>query len=289
MAVGAPEDASMPEIIPIPALRDNYIWLVRDGHHAAVVDPGDAAPVLAYLEREGLALTGIVITHHHWDHVNGIEALTARFPVPVYGPARESIPGRTHPVAEGDVFKVPEVALELSVVDVPGHTSGQVSYVGSCDGARIAFNPQSGSGLKLGQALYVMAFDRTTMTFSGATLVTNQFEWHPYLEQSKVVAATQQAGLAVTAYSPIARGRAGGDDLLAAIGARYDKTAGQVSLRWLVQQQAIVIPRTSRVERLSENIEVFDFELTGEEMAEIGGLARPDGRIVNLPWAPQWD
>src|SRR5206468_3948218 len=124
---------------------------------------------------------------------------------------------------------------------------------------------------------------------SSEPLVTNQFEWHPYLEQSKVVAATQQAGLAVTAYSPIARGRAGGDDLLAAIGARYDKTAGQVSLRWLVQQQAIVIPRTSRVERLSENIEVFDFELTGEEMAEIGGLARPDGRIVNLPWAPQWD
>jgi hydroxyacylglutathione hydrolase len=139
MAVGAPEDASMPVIIPIPALRDNYIWLVRDGRHAAVVDPGDAAPVLAYLEREGLALAGIVITHHHWDHVNGIEALTARFPVPVYGPARESIPGRTHPVAEGDVFKVPEAALELSVLDVPGHTSGQVSYVGSCDGARITF------------------------------------------------------------------------------------------------------------------------------------------------------
>ena len=129
----------MPAIIPIPALRDNYIWLMREGRHAAVVDPGDAAPVLAYLERESLTLSGIVITHHHWDHVNGIEALAARFPVPVYGPARESIPGRTHPVAEGDTFGVPEVGIELSVLDVPGHTSGQVSYVGSCDGNPVTF------------------------------------------------------------------------------------------------------------------------------------------------------
>lgn len=129
----------MPAIIPIPALRDNYIWLVRDGAHAAVVDPGDAAPVLAYLERERLALTGIVITHHHWDHVNGIAALTARFPVPVYGPAREAIPGRTHGVAEGEALTLAEVGLELSVLDVPGHTSGQVSYVGHCDGNPIVF------------------------------------------------------------------------------------------------------------------------------------------------------
>lgn len=129
----------MPAIIPIPALRDNYIWLIRNGRHAAVVDPGDAGPVFAYLEREGLALTGIVVTHHHWDHVNGIDPLAARFPVPVYGPAHESIPGRTHAVAEGDSFEIPEVGLLLSVLDVPGHTSGQVSYVGSCDGNPVTF------------------------------------------------------------------------------------------------------------------------------------------------------
>jgi hydroxyacylglutathione hydrolase len=139
MLAGAPEDASMPAIIPIPALRDNYVWLVREGSHAAVVDPGDAAPVFAYLERERLALTGIVITHHHWDHVNGIAALTARFPVPVYGPAHESIPGRTRAVAEGDAFTLPQVGLELSVLDVPGHTSGQVSYAGNLDSTPIVF------------------------------------------------------------------------------------------------------------------------------------------------------
>ncbi len=129
----------MAAIIPIPALRDNYIWLVRDGSNAVVVDPGDAAPVLAYLEREALQLAGILITHHHADHVGGIGALTARHPAPVFGPARESIPGRTRAVAEGDVIALPEAGLELSVLDVPGHTSGQVAYVGRCDGNAITF------------------------------------------------------------------------------------------------------------------------------------------------------
>ncbi len=102
-------------------------------------------------------------------------------------------------------------------------------------------------------------------------------------------AACARHGIAVTAYSPIAQGQAAGDDTLARIGKRYGKTAGQVSLRWLVQNGAIVIPRTSKVERLSENMSIFDFELAGEEMAEIGTLARPDGRVVNAGWAPDWD
>ncbi len=120
----------MPAIIPIPAFSDNYIWLVREGRHAAVVDPGDAAPVLAYLDREGLALTAIVTTHHHGDHVGGNAALLARFPVPVFGPARETIPGRTHALAEGDEITVPGLGWTLRVLDVPGHTAGHIAYVG---------------------------------------------------------------------------------------------------------------------------------------------------------------
>ena len=113
-------------------LKDNFGVLVHDSETmaTAAIDAPEAAPVEAALKRTGWQLTDILVTHHHHDHTGGIEALTARFPVPVYGPARESIPGRTHPVAEGDVFKVPEVALEFSVVDVPGHTSGQVSQPG---------------------------------------------------------------------------------------------------------------------------------------------------------------
>ena len=111
-------------------------------------------------------------------------------------------------------------------------------------------------------------------------LVTNQIEWHAYLDQSAVVAAIRKHGLAVTAYSPIARGQAAGDKVLATIGMNYGKTAGQISLRYLVQQGAIVIPRTSKIERLSENMAIFDFELTAEEMAEIAKLARPDGSVA---------
>ena len=129
----------MPAIIPIPAFSDNYIWLVREGRHAAVVDPGDAAPVLAYLESEGLTLSAIVTTHHHGDHVGGNAALLARFPVPVFGPARETIPGRTHALAEGDEITVPGLGWKLRVLDIPGHTAGHIGYVGSDADGGVAF------------------------------------------------------------------------------------------------------------------------------------------------------
>jgi hydroxyacylglutathione hydrolase len=118
----------MPSIIPIPAFRDNYIWVVRSGRHAAVVDPGDAAPVLAWLDENDVALTAILATHHHADHVGGVPALRERFDVPVFGPAHESIPERTHPLGEGDRIVVPGVDLLLSVFDIPGHTAGHIAY-----------------------------------------------------------------------------------------------------------------------------------------------------------------
>ena len=126
----------MPAIIPIPAFTDNYIWILREGRDAAVVDPGDAAPVSSLPRpRRTSTLTGIVITHHHWDHVGGIAALAARVPVPVFGPAHESIPGahsRARPRATRSSSRVP--ASSLRVLDVPGHTAGQHAYVGANDG-----------------------------------------------------------------------------------------------------------------------------------------------------------
>lgn len=117
----------MTTIIPIPAFRDNYIWTVRRGSVAAVVDPGDAAPVLAWLDANGVALSAIIATHHHADHVGGINALRARFDVPVFGPAHEAIPARTHRLVENDRFDVPGVALSLAVLDIPGHTAGHIA------------------------------------------------------------------------------------------------------------------------------------------------------------------
>jgi len=115
-------------IIPIPAFRDNYIWLLREGRHAVVVDPGDAAPVLACLDANALELAAILATHHHGDHVGGIADLKRRFDVPVYGPAREAIPGRTHALAQDDSIVVPGIGLPLDVIDIPGHTAGHIAF-----------------------------------------------------------------------------------------------------------------------------------------------------------------
>jgi len=120
-------------------------------------------------------------------------------------------------------------------------------------------------------------------------LVNNQIECHPYLDQSKIIAASRKAGLAVTAYSPIARGQVKGDAVLMRIGKAHGKTAAQVCLRYLVQHDVIVIPRTSRTERLKENFEIFDFKLSSAEMKEIAGLANPRGRIVEWGGGPEWD
>jgi 2,5-diketo-D-gluconate reductase B len=126
---------------------------------------------------------------------------------------------------------------------------------------------------------------------TGAPLTCNQIEMHPFLDQSKVTAACRANGLAVVAYSPIARGGAKNDAVLARIGAAYGKSAAQVCLRWLVQQGIGVIPRSGRVEHLSENCAIFDFALSAAEMAEIHALAHPDGRIVDYAYSgsPKWD
>ena len=122
-------------------------------------------------------------------------------------------------------------------------------------------------------------------------LVCDQIECHPFLDQSKVIGACRKHDIAVVAYSPIARGSARNDKLLARIGAAHGKTAAQVCLRYLVQQDIVVIPRTSKEQRLSENAAIFDFALSAAEMREIAALARRDGRIVDWSYSgrSQWD
>ena len=129
----------MLSIIPIPAFRDNYIWLIRKGTHAAVVDPGDAAPVIAYLDRERLQLSAIIATHHHNDHVGGNMGLLARWQVPVFGPARETIPGCTNALRERDRIEVPGIDVTFDVLDIPGHTAGHIAFVGSLGSVSAVF------------------------------------------------------------------------------------------------------------------------------------------------------
>jgi diketogulonate reductase-like aldo/keto reductase len=120
-------------------------------------------------------------------------------------------------------------------------------------------------------------------------LVCDQVEYHPYLDQAKVKDACLRHGMAVVAYSPIAKGRIKNDRALARIGDRYRKSAAQVCLRWLVQQNVSAIPRTSKLERLSENIDIFDFELTDQDMAEITAMGSAAGRLTNFGFSPKWD
>jgi hydroxyacylglutathione hydrolase len=121
------------EYVPVPAFEDNYIWLVSDGHHAVVVDPGEAAPVHAYLAKRGWRLSAILLTHHHQDHVGGVADLLNGQGVPVYGPAGESIAHLTQRLKSGDGVSIAEPALEFSVLEVPGHTSGHIAYFQAAD------------------------------------------------------------------------------------------------------------------------------------------------------------
>jgi 2,5-diketo-D-gluconate reductase B len=120
-------------------------------------------------------------------------------------------------------------------------------------------------------------------------LVCDQVEYHPYLDQTKVREACAQHGLALVAYSPVAKGKVKGDETLNRIGRARGKTAAQICLRWLVQQNVCAIPRTSKIERLSENIDIFDFELSDAEMARISRMGDAKTRLTDFGFAPKWD
>lgn len=133
----------------LPALSDNYIWMFDDGRHAVVVDPGEADPVLAALAARRLELAAILVTHHHADHVGGVDALRSRLRGEVYGPARERIPEPCRKVRGGDRLQV--LGVDFEVLDVPGHTSGHIAW----------FTPDLGRGADA---------DHVPAVFSGDTL-----------------------------------------------------------------------------------------------------------------------
>ena len=122
----------MPLLEPIPAFSDNYVWLITDppSPTVVVIDPGEASLVTEAIQKRKLELAAILLTHHHGDHVGGVEELLRARKVPVFGPARESISTVDHPVEGGDVVSLPDLGLDLEVLDVPGHTAGHIAYRG---------------------------------------------------------------------------------------------------------------------------------------------------------------
>jgi diketogulonate reductase-like aldo/keto reductase len=186
--------------------------------------------------------------------------------------------------AEESVKRLKLEAVDLLLLHWPNASVPLEETIGALNKAK-----ERGLTRHIGVSNFTVTLVEQAVRFSQAKLATDQIECHPYLDQSKVIAACKRHGLAVTAYSPIAKGVAPRDKTLVKIGRTHKKSAAQVCLRFLVQQGIIVIPRTSRVERLSENAEIFDFELSAAEMAAIRALANPKGRGISPSWAPAWD
>ena len=144
-----------------------------------------------------------------------------------------------------------------------------------------ALNEAKDQGLtrSIGLSNFPSAEFRQAQALSKAKLVTNQVEYHPYLELTPLLKTAADLGSSITAWSPLAQGKIADDPVINAIGRAHGKSAGQVTLRWLIQQDVIAIPRTTRVSRAEESFDIFDFELSDDDMKRIHALARPDGRL----------
>ncbi len=155
-----------------------------------------------------------------------------------------------------------------------------------------ALNDAKDQGLTktIGLSNFPSAEFRQAQTLSKAKLITNQVEYHPYLKLTKLLETAKYLDSSITAWSPLAQGKIADDATLNEIGKSHGKSAGQVTLRWLIQQNVIAIPRTTKVSRAEESFDIFDFELSREEMDRIHALARPDGRLGDwIDPAFQWD
>ena len=150
---------------------------------------------------------------------------------------------------------------------------------------------KAGKVKNIGVSNFSTALMAEAVRLSDAPVVTNQIEYHPYLDQTRVIEEARKSGMSITAYYLMADGKVPQDPVLKEIGATHGKTAAQVVLRWAVQQQDVIaLSKTATESRLQENLDIFDFTLSEEEMAQIHKLARPDGRIVNPGHlAPAWD
>ncbi len=148
----------------------------------------------------------------------------------------------------------------------------------------------AGKARLIGVSNFTVKQMEEALKVSGGRVCNNQVEYHPYLSQKPVLDFAQKNNMMLTAYSPVARGKAARDTALREIGLKYGKSAGQVALRWLMQQDDVAaIPKSATPDNIKNNIDIFDFELNAAEMKKIHAMASEDGRQVDPDFAPKWD
>ncbi|MGB7178578.1 MAG: aldo/keto reductase [Xanthobacteraceae bacterium] len=193
-------------------------------------------------------------------------------------------PGDFERSVDESLEKLKHPWVDLLIIHWP---TAQIPLAGSIDA--LCKVKKQGLAKNIGVANFNIAMLDEATALASEPIAVLQIEAHPYLDQSKIIAAARRHGMAVVGYCPLARGKVPGDETLQKIGRAHGKTASQVALRFLEQERIIPIPRTSKRERLAENLGSLDFKLSEAEMAEIGKLRRPDSRIVSPPQAPKWD
>lgn len=176
--------------------------------------------------------------------------------------------------------------VDLLLLHWPKGTVPLAEQIGALNAVR-----EAGKTRHIGVSNYTIALLAQARALSAAPLVTNQVEYHPYLDQSRLLSAMREAGLALTAYYAMADGKVFADPLLAEIAARHGRSIAQIVLRWLVQQPDVVaLSKTVSEDRARDNAAIFDFALDEAEMAAIHALAVPDGRVLKPEGlSPQWD
>jgi diketogulonate reductase-like aldo/keto reductase len=194
--------------------------------------------------------------------------------------------GRIGPSIDESLRQLGTDYVDLMLLHWPGSSVPLVEQLGGLNDA-----VRAGKIRHIGVSNYNRALLAEAIRLSDAPIVTNQVEYHPYLDQRLLLAAARQSGVSIMAYCAMAVGRVFGDAKLQEIARRHGRSVSQIVLRWLIQQEDVLaLSRTSNPSRLAENVAIFDFELAADDMAAIFALARPGSRIVDPPQlAPAWD
>ena len=194
-------------------------------------------------------------------------------------------PGDLERSAEASLKRLDLSAVDLLLIHWPNKSVPLADSIDALCNAK-----RRGLARHIGISNHPSAMVRDAVGLTSEPLVVDQVEYHPRLDQSAVLTALRENGMALTAYCPLGKGTLLDDPTIVAIASAHGRTPAQIVLRWHVQQPGVIaIPKSGSAERIAQNLDVFDFALTDEEMLALSGLARPDGRVIDPAFAPDWD